>query len=136
MSGFAGLFAQDARVACGALRAVFRLHLLLIFFVSTIGAVVAPPVQAAPAAHDVSGHDGGHDHHKAAHEPCDHGQDCSCHDRDVSPCCAQAGAVAAIWMSVSESRRLVRERFAGTEARRLRSAILDPPTPPPRLVLS
>jgi hypothetical protein len=122
--------------------------LLVSFVFSTLASISSPGLAAEPrdttphqmmGSHEMAGHDIGGPHNMTGHdmagqEPCDHGQDCKCHDRLMSHCCAQAAPVAAIWSSLPCSPQLGPERCADVHAGYLRSEDINPPTPPPRNV--
>ncbi len=85
-------------------------------------------------SHEMAGHEmAGHD--MAGQEPCDHGQDCKCHDRLMSHCCAQVAPIAAILTTLAPSPQLHLERCSDVRPAHLNSEDINPPTPPPRSVL-
>lgn len=69
--------------------------------------------------------------HDAQGQPCDHGQDCTCHAGKMSQCC-HSSAVAAIIMPISNVAPALSEHHSvGTMSAHC-SMDINPPTPPPR----
>lgn len=85
--------------------------------------------------HDMTGSLDTTGHDMAGQQPCDHGQDCKCDDRPMSHCCAQVAPVAAIWTSLPPSPQLRSGRCTDVDLTYLHSEDINPPTPPPRILL-
>lgn len=124
--------------------------LVVAFVFSTLASISSRGLAAEPrdttphpmmGSHEMAGlHDktGSHDmteHDMAGQEPCDHGQDCKCHDRLMSHCCSHATPVAAIWTTLAPPPQLHAERCTDVRPAYLHSEDINPPTPPPRSVL-
>lgn len=125
-------------------RAALTYALLISFAFSTLVSTASRSVAAEAndtTSHHMIGPDDmtGHDMtalDMTGQEPCHHGQDCKCHDRLMSHCCAQVSPVAAILTTLAPSPELPPQRCTAVHSRHLRSEGINPPTPPPRSVLA
>jgi hypothetical protein len=119
-------------------RQAWIMALVFCFAAASVLSAMAPAFAAAPAAaavsHDHHGHGDAHAQHKA---PCDHGQDCDCHGKTAAAhCCSSSAPAAAIWATAEPLPSVETARCVhGTGKVAVRAGV-DPPTPPPRSVLS